>query len=48
MPWRTKAKEPLRKERFVLCKIHEVDSLFPSKREMILMKLFGADSTGVN
>jgi len=46
LPWLSKP--AIKNEQFVLCKVTRVDSLFPCRREMVLMQQFGADATQVN
>ena len=45
MPW-FKNKN-IRKREFVLCKVEQVEVLFPSERSLNLIRLYGSDSTEV-
>ena len=48
MPWLSLLADKFVNERFVLCRVITVDTLFPSRREMVLMSQYGADATTVN
>lgn len=48
MPWLSSHAEKFINERFVLCRVTTVDTLFPSRREMVLMNQYGTDATNVN
>lgn len=44
MPWLTTQMAEIRDQQLVLCQVTQIDSLFPSRHEIVLMRQFGADS----